>query len=126
MLDGNNIAMPLDSDYSIALASTDPCYAVYGTSSVTNMPGNDYMIVMMAFLSGYDFRPYFDLRGIAYSTLAETKCWLTLPLVFLSQLIDYPPASIFGTGFKKVKIDGVSPWPCTNSLQSLVLVVQCI
>lgn len=46
--------------------------AVYGGLSVANMPGNDYMVVALAKITGSDWRPYFDLRLVKYSSLAST------------------------------------------------------
>jgi hypothetical protein len=54
-------------------ASTDPCYTLYSGRSVTGMPGNDFILVMLTFLTGYDFRPHFVIRGLQYSWLAEQQ-----------------------------------------------------
>ena len=102
-------------------ASTDPCYSVYGTSSVTSMSGNDYMLVMLTYLTGYDFRPYFNLRGLPYSWLAEKQVLAhvnsgvaskgLVPLDYYA-IKDYPPADIIGgSGVKKIPIDGSTGWP---------------
>ena len=105
-------------------ASTDSCYRIYGTSSVTSMIGNDYILVMLTFLSGYDFRPYFDIRGLSYSTLAEQQVLAHIASGVANKgpistdyyaINDYPPADLMNTTMiRKVPIDGISAWPFTG------------
>ncbi len=104
-------------------ASTDPCYSLYGGRDVSGMPGNDYILVMMTYLSGYDFRPHYDIRGLKYSWLAEKQVLAhiasgvankgPIPTDYYA-IDDYPPASIIGGRVKKLPIDGVTAWPFTS------------
>lgn len=102
-------------------ASTTRCYSTYGSSSVSSMPGNDFILVTLTFITGYDFRPYFDIRGVPYSTLANEQVSRhiasgvaslgPIPTDFYA-LSDYPSASL--TGATTVPLDGKSAWPGTN------------
>lgn len=104
-------------------AATDPCNALYGGKTVSSMVGNDYMMVMLSYLSGYDFRTYFDLRGMIYSTLAEKQVVAhiqsgrvnkgpVLPEYF--GIDDFPPATVVGGRVKKFPIDGAAVWTFNN------------
>ncbi|HVK24303.1 MAG TPA: ImpA family metalloprotease [Actinokineospora sp.] len=47
--------------------------ATYGGKTVPNMIGNDFMLVQLSRVTGYDFRPYFDAHGVYYTTLASQQ-----------------------------------------------------
>jgi hypothetical protein len=48
-------------------------HPIYGGGTALEIPGNDYLLVSLSFLSGLDFRPYFKLMGVRYSTLADDQ-----------------------------------------------------
>ena len=105
-------------------ASTDPCYSLYGSgNTVKSMVGNDFMVVLLSFVSGYDFRPYFDLRGMYYSSLAEKQVLAHIQSGRVNKgpialdyygIDDFPPLSITGGRVQKFAIDGVTPWSFTG------------
>jgi hypothetical protein len=45
----------------------------YGGGNVSAMPGNDYLLVALAYITGKDWRTYFDLRGVYSSDLASQQ-----------------------------------------------------
>lgn len=46
--------------------------AIYGEGGdVGRMPGNDFLLVVLSYVSGLDFRPYFESRGVGSSDLAR-------------------------------------------------------
>ena len=48
--------------------------AVYGSGKTVNaMIGNDFMLVLLCRITGYDFRPYFASRGVFYTSLANQQ-----------------------------------------------------
>lgn len=47
---------------------------VYGSGQTVNaMIGNDFMLVLLCRISGYDFRPYFASRGVFYTSRANDQ-----------------------------------------------------
>ena len=91
--------------------------ATYGGDRVKDIWANDFMLVSLSFVSGWDFRPYFDLRGVPYTDLAAAQ---------IERHIDSGRVShTVGTGFAVletelprrdlmvdwVALDGVSAWP---------------
>lgn len=101
------------------------CGALYGSGSgatVAAMPGNDFLLVLLSFLSGYDFRPFYDVRGLQYSSLAERQvlAHVAAGVVFRGPvptdyyaIDDFPPADLVGGRVVKLPLDGVTAWPFT-------------
>src|SRR5690606_41024718 len=48
-------------------------HAVYGGRAVGAIPGNDFMLVALSYMGRLDMRPYFDSRGLRYSSLASAQ-----------------------------------------------------
>lgn len=48
-------------------------HAVYGGKNIRSIPGNDFMLVSLSILTNQDWRPYFDMFGLRYSSLAATQ-----------------------------------------------------
>ena len=47
---------------------------VYGSGkTVSGMIGNDFMLVLLCRITGYDFRPYYASRGVFYTALANEQ-----------------------------------------------------
>jgi immunomodulating metalloprotease len=48
-------------------------YPYTSNQDVTSIPGNDLIVITLSWVTGKDWRPYYDLRGIAYSDLASEQ-----------------------------------------------------
>lgn len=92
--------------------------SVYGGKNVTQMPGNDYLLVALSYITGRDFRPYFDMWQIRYSSLASqqvqahrdsgrVKTDMQQIMAVLDQ--DMPLEDL--SAVPMVAIDGTSWWP---------------
>jgi hypothetical protein len=92
--------------------------ATYGGGDVRDIPGNDYLLVMLSFVTGLDFRPYFADLGVRYSDLASSqvdahiasgkvKGPISSSLVVLDD--DLPGADL--STITTVTPDGTAPWP---------------
>ena len=46
---------------------------VYTGRSVKSMPGNDFLLVALSYITGLDFRPYFEQFGVVTSLLAQNQ-----------------------------------------------------
>jgi immunomodulating metalloprotease len=95
--------------------------AVYGGATVRDMPGNDYLLVALAYITGKDWRTYFDLRGVRYSDLAiqQVEAHIAAGLVtsavgdeFVVLEDDLPGMDL--SAAPTVRLDGVSVWPRNN------------
>lgn len=95
--------------------------ATYSGRSVTGMPGNDFLVVAISRITGLDFRPYFDTRGLYYTDLASEQVaalrrsnivTANAPTHFYVLDTDLPPKTL--TGLPTVPIDGTSAWPRNN------------
>jgi immunomodulating metalloprotease len=47
--------------------------AVYGGKSVASIPGNDFMLVSLSKLTGFDWAHHFDMLGLRYTRLAAQQ-----------------------------------------------------
>lgn len=47
--------------------------ATYGGKTVSAIPGNDFMVVTLSYITNLDWRPYFDMFGLHYTTLASEQ-----------------------------------------------------
>lgn len=55
--------------------------AVYGSGKTVNsMIGNDWMLIMLSKISGYDFRPFFQMHGVLYTTMADQQVTANAPV----------------------------------------------
>lgn len=104
------------------LISLFPVHSIH-TPQVTSLWGNDFMPLLVSFITGRDWRPYMDMRGIPMSNLTRQQIQAHLdsgrinattiadfPLV--SYNIEIPQASM--TGVPVVPVDGYSRWPKDN------------
>uniref|UniRef100_UPI0005B39F55 ImpA family metalloprotease n=1 Tax=Aeromonas piscicola TaxID=600645 RepID=UPI0005B39F55 len=103
-------------------------HAVYGGNQIKDIPGNDFMLVALSQLTGYDWRSHFDLVGLHYSSLAveqvavnTTKGALPMGMYMLDW--DMPPANMTaGLTFLPLSFsdnttvwrDGSSPTQCAQ------------
>ncbi|MGY3913743.1 ImpA family metalloprotease, partial [Aeromonas piscicola] len=103
-------------------------HAVYGGNNIWDIPGNDFMLVALSQLTGYDWRSHFDLVGLRYSSLAveqvavnTTKGALPMGMYMLDW--DMPPANMTtGLTFLPLSLsdnttvwrDGSSPTQCVE------------
>jgi hypothetical protein len=46
---------------------------IYGGKNVQTIPGNDFMLVSLSFITNADWRPYFDMFGLHYTNLASQQ-----------------------------------------------------
>ncbi|WP_018690912.1 ImpA family metalloprotease [Algicola sagamiensis] len=97
-------------------------HAVYGghlgNRTVSSMPGNDFMLVSLSVMTEKDWRPYFDMFGLRYSSLAEKqviknakKGKVRMGLYVLES--DLPPATM-SQGLTFLPLDTGNPstiWP---------------
>lgn len=92
--------------------------AVYGGKSVSGMPGNDFLLVALSYLSGLDFRPHFAIHGVRYSSLANAQVVAHIAAGRVTGAVaqsmyvlekDFPGLDLAAT--PTVPMDGVSVWP---------------
>mgnify|MGYP000844152287 FL=1 len=99
-------AIPFDGD------------ATYDGGNVGTIPGNDFLLISLSFLTGKDYRPYFDSRGVRYSDLAvaqvnahiqagRVKGAVSPDMYVLDD--DLPGADL--SGLPRVALDGAAVWP---------------
>jgi hypothetical protein len=93
-------------------------HPTYGGDRVSDMPGNDFLLVALSFLGGRDFRPYFQAMGVRHSDLASAqvdahiaagKVEGAVPETLYVLDTDLPGADI--STVETVAADGLSPWP---------------
>ncbi|WP_246814759.1 ImpA family metalloprotease [Ferrimonas balearica] len=96
--------------------------AVYGGGKVSEIPGNDFMLVSLSHLTGLDWRSHFDLMGLRYSSLAAaqasanaSKGALSMGMFVLET--DLPPANMSeGLTFLSLSTESqTTRWPRDNS-----------
>ncbi len=46
---------------------------LYGSKTISSIPGNDFMLVSLSKLTGKDWRSHFDMLGLRYSSLATAQ-----------------------------------------------------
>jgi hypothetical protein len=91
--------------------------------TVYSITGNDYLVVLVSFLTGRDWRPFFDLRGVVYSDLADkqVQAHLNSSLINATTTADFPFIAMGGANgiempprdmsAPTVPLNGYSPWP---------------
>jgi hypothetical protein len=79
---------------------------------------NDYLLISMSFAAGIDYRPYYDMMGITYSSKAsqqvESFGYPKAKKVFFASTPDgYCQNDRYGNGLdkEKVSVDGTSVYP---------------
>ncbi|WP_273859817.1 ImpA family metalloprotease [Photobacterium sp. GSS17] len=93
-------------------------HLTYGNKTVQEIPGNDFMLVALSQLTDQDWRPYFDMFGLRYSSLAASQVALNaksgavtpgmyvletdLPSAGMSADLEFLPLNI---------TDGTTRWP---------------
>lgn len=97
-------------------------HAVYGGKRVRDIPGNDFMLVSLARLTGRDWRSHFDLLGLRYSSLAAAQVQANspqgaLPMGMYVLEDDLPPANMSETlPFLHLSLtNGGTRWPRDSS-----------
>jgi hypothetical protein len=92
--------------------------ATYGGLGVDQIPGNDFLLVSLSYLSGLDFRTYFQDLGVRYSDLAAAQVDAhvaagqvtgALPSALVVLETDLPGADL--TTLATVAPDGAAAWP---------------
>ncbi|WP_064608448.1 ImpA family metalloprotease [Photobacterium sp. J15] len=97
-------------------------HAVYGGKDVRSIPGNDFMLVALSKLTNQDWRQYFDMFGLRYSSLASTQVSSnakggSVPVGMYVLEDDLPSASMsVGLDFLSLSVnDGTTHWPRDGS-----------
>jgi len=90
----------------------------YTLDEFKNRRKNDWLLISYSFASGLDFRDYFDMMGIEYSSKAADQVasfgYVHVPKTFIVSTPDgYCKTDIYGVYLDKeeVPIDGTSSWP---------------
>ena len=90
----------------------------YGGLKVKNIPGNDFLLVALGFITGKDWRTYFDLRGVHYSDLAvqqviqhTTDSIITSAVGTEFAVLDTELPTLDMSAVPYVHLDGASVWP---------------
>lgn len=103
---------PLKGNSSLPYTSTE--------SVASKITGNDFMVMLLSFVTARDWRPYFDLRGIRYSWIAnkQVQSHVDSGRVSATSKSDFPFMALATrmpfanmTGIPAVVIDGTSTWP---------------
>jgi immunomodulating metalloprotease len=87
--------------------------------NVGNIIGNDFLLIQLSFITAKDWRPYWDLRGVPYSRLANQQvaahvasgrvaATTRADFPFMALDIKMPQANMTA---EAVPIDGTSAWP---------------
>lgn len=93
-------------------------HAVYGAGDVRDIPGNDFLLVALAQLTGADFRPHFAIHGVRTSSLARAQVdalvssghvTRTVADAFYALATGFPSADLEAT--PTVAVDGVASFP---------------
>ncbi|UTV29993.1 ImpA family metalloprotease [Photobacterium atrarenae] len=109
----------------LGFSGFDYQHSTYGDKTVSSMPGNDFMLVALSVITGQDWRPYFDMFGLHYTSLAAdqvskntTKGAVPVGMYVLED--DLPPGSM-STGLDFLALSETDPttrWPRNNSSPS--------
>ncbi len=93
-------------------------HATYAANTVSAIPGNDFLVVALSWLTAKDYRPYFDSRGVRYSALASKQVDAHVAAKRVTGVVD---ARMFALGAElptlqlgaapRVALDGVAKWP---------------
>ncbi len=93
-------------------------HATYGGRNVGQIPGNDFLVVALSFLSGADFRPYFRDHGVRVSDLASSQVQAHITAGRITGTVggsavvletDLAPLDMAAT--PTVALDGAATWP---------------
>ncbi|WP_421187423.1 ImpA family metalloprotease [Aeromonas enteropelogenes] len=97
-------------------------HPIYAGKSLQDIPGNDFMIVALSKLTGWDWRSHFDLLGLRYSSLAGDQVQANqrqgdLPMGMYVLEDDLPPVNMSeGLTFLPLStLDSEILWPRDNS-----------
>ena len=89
----------------------------YAGLKVKNIPGNDFLLVALGFITGLDWRTYFDLRGVRYSDLAAqqvaqhtTDSIITSAVGTAFAVLDTELPTLDMSAVPYVTLDGISTW----------------
>ena len=93
--------------------------ATYGSGNVGDMPGNDFLVVALSFITGKDYRPYFTSRGVQFSALANAQVGAHVTSgkvqgaasTALYALDEALPQANLTQGLQTVALDGAAVWP---------------
>jgi immunomodulating metalloprotease len=94
-------------------------HAVYGGEQVRNIPGNDFMVVALSYITGLDYRLYFASRGVLISPLASQQVQAhvdsghvtAMASTNLFTLATDLPAADLRSGLGTVSMSSVASWP---------------
>ncbi len=93
-------------------------HATYGGRRVANIPGNDFLVVALSFVTGLDFRPYFRDHGVRVSDLAAAQVQahvdagrVTVPIGGSALVLDTDLAPSDPATLGTVALDGTAAWP---------------
>lgn len=96
--------------------------ALYNGAKVNAIPGNDFLLVALNFLTERDWRPFYDLAGLRYSDLANEQAALhvkkgPMPMGMYVLGKTYPGATLSQEAtFLPLDInDKTTRWPLDNS-----------
>jgi hypothetical protein len=93
-------------------------HATYGGRRVGDIPGNDFLVVALSFVSGLDFRPYFRDHGVRVSDLALAQVQAHVDAGRVAGAVggtavvldtDLAPADL--STVATVALDGAATWP---------------
>lgn len=96
--------------------------STYGGKTVASMPGNDFMLVSLSKATNQDWRPYFDMFGLRYTSLAASQVnanakggAVNIGMYVLED--DLPPAAMSAElAFLPLSLaDAAAVWPRDNS-----------
>ena len=92
--------------------------ATYGGRNVGQIPGNDFLVVSLAFITGLDFRGYFRDHGVRISDLADAQVQAHVTAGRVTGTMggdavvletDLAPLDMAST--PRVTLDGTATWP---------------
>jgi hypothetical protein len=92
--------------------------AQYGGGNVSTMPGNDFLLVSLSWITGRDVRPYFREHGVRFSDRANEqvqamvtagRASATLGGTALVLETDLAPSDM--SAVARVALDGTAAWP---------------
>lgn len=89
--------------------------ATYSGGDVRSMPGNDFLLIFLTRLTRWDWRPYWEVRGVPYSEVAARAVAAQAPRLNVSTLLyaletELPPSDLI-SGVPTVALDGIAAWP---------------
>lgn len=94
---------------------------LYGGGNITNIPGNDFLIISLSKITGQNWEALFDIFGLQFSDLAidqvviNSSRYIPFGIYPLEQTL--PPVDM-STGIPSLRLDVQNPnmlWPVDNS-----------